>query len=1095
MKAIVRGSIGNAPALNIIMVAAIVVGLVCVRSLHRDTFPDFDLDVVMISVPYPGAAPEEVEEGICQKIEEAIRSVEGVKKVTSTAAEGMGSVNVELLSNVSNPDRVLNDIRSAVDRIPSFPEMAEDPEIRLAEMREPAIRVGVVGPDRRDEQSALDLRDVAEQVREDLLLLPEVSQVDLTGGREYQIDIEIDEDTLRSHGVSLGQLGDVVRRENHEMPGGTIRAKSQEVLVRGNNRRLTGEEIAELPLIAQPGGAVLRVKDLGLVRDEFVDTAAVSEIDGQPVLVLSIKRATTEDLLAMVDSVKEFVATAKVPEGYRLVTWADRSVEVRGRINLLLKNGIQGLIIVFLILAAFLELRLAFWIAVGIPFSLLASGAFLLFTGETLNMISMFAFIMALGIVVDDAIVVGENIYAHRQMGKSIRQAAFDGAVEVVPSVIASVSTTIIAFTPLLFVAGNMGKVVYLLPTVMISMLVVSLVESITILPCHLSHRDSLIFTLMDRVFFVFKWLVHLMRWINRIASSALAWFIERVYAPALGVAVANRSVFIAGCLSLFILSIGLVRAGVTPWVFFPKLDSFALQAAVTFPDGTPADVTDRWTKHIEDSFWRAAERLSLDDKPIAKTSYRSVGAQIGGRGHSAGPGAATAGGASHLGGVEIELVDASERDYHSDEIVALWREEVGRVPGVESLTFGGAAAGPGGAPIEFKLTANQQGIEHLDEVVEQCKAKLAEFPGVFDIVDDSLPGKFEFRLRVKPEAMAMGVRAADLAETVRATYYGQEVMRLQRGRHEVKLMVRYPREDRHSLAQFDDIRVRTVNGAEQPLTELAEVEVVRGYSKINRLDQLRSVTIKADVNESVGNASQVVRALKAEIMPELLRDRPGVRVRWEGQQEQQQESMQSMMFGFAIAVLAMFVLLAFEFKSYAQPLIILVIIPFGMIGAVAGHTILGLPLTIFSLFGVIALSGIVINDSIVLVDFVNNLRKSGLPTMEAVQQAGRRRFRPVMLTTITTVGGLTPILLETSFQAQMLIPMATSIAFGEIFATVLVLFLVPVLYSLYADGCRLLGVETSHGDDLSVGENDVPRRPELPLPDEIDMTPSGVSI
>ncbi len=1086
MKSLVRGSIKNGPALNIIMAAVILVGYVCVQSLHRDTFPDFDLDMVVISVPYPGAAPEEVEEGICQKIEEAIRTVEGVKKVTSTAAEGSGSVTVELLSDVSNSDRVLNDIRSAVDRIPSFPECAEDPEIRLAEIREPAIRVGVIGPTTDGEQAALQLRDVAEKVREDLLLLPEVSQVDLTGGREYQIDVEIDEDTLRAHGLSLREVGDAVRRENHELPGGTIRAKSQEVLLRGHNRRVTGEEIADLPLIAQPDGAVLRIRDLGTVRDEFVDTAAVSEIDGQPVLVLSVLRATTEDLLAMVDSVKEFVATTQLPEGYRLVTWADRSVEVRGRIELLLENGLQGLCVVFLILAALLQLRLAFWIALGIPFSLLASGAFLFFTGETLNMISMFAFIMALGIVVDDAIVVGENIFAHRQMGKPLRKAAYDGAIEVAPSVMASVSTTIIAFMPLLFVSGNMGKVVYLLPVVIISMLVASLLESLTILPCHLSHHDSLVFTLMDRVFYVFKWLVHLMRGINRVASSALDRFIRSVYAPLLGSVLANRSVFVAACISMLILSVGLVRVGITPWVFFPKLDSFALKASVTFPDGTPAEVTDRWTKHIEASFWRVADKLGQEDKPIAKTGYRTVGSKIAGRG----PGAATesrSSGASHLGGVEIELVDASEREHHSDGIVAMWREEVGRVPGVENLTFGGMAVGPGGDPIEFKLTANHQGIDSLDEVVEQCKARLGEFPGVFDITDDSLPGKFEFRLRVKPEAMAMGVRAADLAETVRATYYGQEVMRLQRGRHEVKLMVRYPREDRHTLTRFDDIRVRTTSGVEQPLTELAEVEVVRGYSEINRIDQLRSVTIKADVNESLGNASQIVGALKTDIMPEILRDRPGIRVRWEGQQEQQQDSLQSMMFGFIVAMLAMFVLLAFEFKSYAQPLIILAIIPFGTIGAIGGHAVLGLPLTIFSLFGVIALSGIVINDSIVLVDFINNLRRSGLSTRQAVRQAGIRRFRPVILTTTTTVGGLTPILMETSLQAQMLIPMATSIAFGEIFATILVLFLVPVLYSLYADASRLVVSETACFDDSLLEDTNVAGAHALPTPRDLD--------
>jgi multidrug efflux pump subunit AcrB len=765
---------------------------------------------------------------------------------------------------------------------------------------------------------------------------------------------------------------------------------------------------------------------------------------------------------------------------------------VRGRIDLLVKNGIQGLVIVFLILAAFLELRLAFWIALGIPFSLLASSAFLYFTGQTLNMISMFAFIMALGIVVDDAIVIGENIYAHRQMGKSFRRAALDGAVEVVPSVIASVATTVIAFMPLLFVAGIMGKIVCVLPTVIITMLVVSLGEAITILPCHLSHRDSLLLRAIYYVFYLFRWAVYLLSGLNWGASLVLAWFIETIYAPALRVVMANRSVFLAGCLATLILAVGLVRAGVTPWIFFPKIDSNSLQASVTFPDGTTADVTDRWTRHIEESFWRVAKRLEKEDGPIARSTYRTVGAQIGVRGPSSATSVST-GGASHLGGVEIELVDASERSVRSDQIVALWRKEVGLVPGIESLTFG-ETMGPGGAPVEFKVTANHRGLAHLDEVVEKCKEKLAEFPGVSDVTDDSLPGKWEFRVRVKPDAMAMGVRTADLAETVRAHYYGQEVMRLQRGRHEVKLMVRYPREDRHKLTRFDEIRVRTVDGAEQPLTELAEVDVVRGYSKITRIDQLRCVTVQADMDEDVGNAGDVVAALKNDVFPELLRDYPGVRIRWEGQQEQQQESMESMMVGFLVAILAMFVLLAFEFKSYAQPLIILVIIPFGMIGAVAGHAIQGLPITLFSVFGLVALSGIVINDSIVLVDFINHMRNSGMSLREAAVQAGQRRFRPVMLTTTTTVGGLTPILLETSFQAQMLIPMATSIAFGEIFATILVLFLVPVLYSLYGDAYDILGVETPHGEDISVEPDEAPCPAEIPLTHEFETTPDSVA-
>jgi multidrug efflux pump subunit AcrB len=1083
MKSIIRWAIANSPAMNIILVAGIVIGLFAVRAIRRDFFPEFDLDMITVSVPYPGASPEEVEEGICQKIEEAVRSVDGIKKINSTASEGNGAVMLELRSEVDNADRVLNDVRSAVDQIPSFPELAEDPDVKLTEMRETVLRVGVIGPDQRDEEAAVQLRAVAEQTREDLLMLPEVSRVDLSGGKDYQIDIEIPEETLRSYGVSLQQVASAVRRENFQMPGGTLRAESQEVLLRGHNRRLTGDEIAELPLITHPDGAVLRIGDVGTVRDAFTDLTAISEFNGRPVLVLSIQRSTTEDLLKMVDAVKAFAEDYELPAGYELVTWGDRSVEVRGRVNLLASNGLQGLAIVFILLAVFLDLRLAFWIALGIPFSLLMAGVFLYITGHTLNMISMFAFIMALGIVVDDAIVVGENIYAHRQMGKKYLQAAIDGAYEVVPSVIASVSTTMIAFAPLMFVSGMMGKIMYVMPLVIIAMLFVSLVESITILPCHLAHSDSLFFKLVYVIFFVFSWLAILAQKVNRAANRLLQAFVAYVYRPTLHGVLSYRSVFLSACVALLVLIFALIRSGIVPFAFFPKLDSNTLVASVSFPDGTPESVADETTRQIEQAFWDVNEELRAEGAAVGLMSYRVVGSQVADRGR---PGAApTTGGAANKGSVEVELFDAAQRTIKSQEIVGRWRDKVGRVPGAESLSFAARAHGPGGAPIEFKLTANRQGIAHLDEAVERVKDSLAGLKGVFDISDDSLPGKWEFRLRIKEEAMAMGVRVADLAETVRATYYGQEVMRLQRGRHEVKLMVRYPEEDRRSLAAFNDIRVRTDDGVERPLTELADVQVVRGYSTINRIDQLRCVTVTSDVDDPDGEglAQRHVMKLKEETLPEILADYPGINVRWEGQQEQQAESFRSMGIGFIVALLAIYVLLSFEFKSYLQPLLILAIIPFGIIGAVIGHMILEIPLTIFSMFGIVALTGIVINDSIVLVDFINHRRAEGMSVREAVVESGSRRLRPVMLTTLTTVGGLMPIMLEKSFQAQFLIPMAASIAFGVLFATILVLYFVPVLYSLYGS---LTGVTPwSPGP----GEGDKQDLPGPPPPPHVEAT------
>ncbi len=1040
-------AIRNSPAMNILMVAVLVVGFLSFAGMQRESFPSFDIDTILVTFPYPGAAPQEVEEGICQKVEEAVRSLEGVKKVTSVASEGSGSVVLELDSDVKSPDRILDEVRAEIDRIPSFPEEAEDPEIRRVTVRRSAIRVGVIGPEDAGPSGELALREYAERVRDDLLQLDGVTQVDLIGARDYQIDIEIAESTLREHGLSLRGVAETVRRENRELPAGTLRGSSQEVLLRGNNRRTTGEGVAELPLISQENGAVLTVGDLGVVRDEFTDTASLAEINGRPAIALSVERSSEEDMLRMVDAVKQYAATAVPPPGYGLTTWSDQTVEVRGRLNLLYENALLGLCIVFFLLIFFLDLRLAFWVAMGIPFAVLGSAAYLYFADASLNMISMFAFVMALGIVVDDAIVVGENIYAHHQMGKPLRRAAADGAAEVMPSILTSVGTTIVAFTPMLFVSGVMGKFMAVMPAAVIAMLIASLFESLTILPAHLAHRDGALFKFIGTVLYAFRWLVPPIHKANEFAGRVLKRFIETVYVPVLRASLHNRVVAVSGLAALLIAATGLVRSGIVPFVIFPKLDGNTIAASVAFPDGTPEAITRTTTARLEAAFWAVNERLSPSGQSLGQTSFRVVGSQLANTDPAAGQANTSSG--SHLGSVELELLDTEQREMSSEQIVAAWREEVGEVPGAETLSIAARAVGPQGIPIEFKLLAPPEETDKLEEVVELCKDKLETFPGVFDISDDSIPGKWEYRFRIKPSAIAMGVRTADLAETVRAAYYGEEVMRVQRGRHEVKIMVRYPREDRRRLAALDELRVRTGDGIERPITELAEIEIVRGYSELNRLDQRRSITVSADVDEAVANARNIVAFLRTEFLPEVLRDYPGVQVRWEGQQEQTEESISSLFRGFGVAILVMFVLLSFELKSYWQPLLILLVIPFGAIGAIAGHALLGMPLTMFSMFGLVGLTGIVVNDSIVLVDFINARVRSGMPLNEALIEAGRRRFRPVMLTTVTTIGGLLPILLETSLQAQILIPMATSIAFGEVFATVVVLGLVPVGYSI----------------------------------------------
>jgi len=1050
MRSLISWTVGNMPAMNTLVVAILIVGAMSFAGMRREVFPEFELEIILVNVPYPGATPEEVEEGICQKVEEACRSVSGIKKLTSVAQEGVGFCIFELDSGTKNVQKVLSEIRSEVERIPSLPELAEDPKVEQITLRNPAIKVGVLAPQVAGGVSESELRDVAELVRDDLLALPAVSAANLQGARDYEIDIEISERMLRKYGLSLRNVADIVRRENLELPGGTIRGESGEILLRGKNKRYVGDEIATLPLVTLPDGLVLTVGDLGTVRDAFADITATNQINGRQGMVVSIDRSSGEDLLAMTEAVNAYVAKVSLPQGYEIVTWADQSIDVRDRLEMLVNTGTQGLLIVFVILSLFLNLKIAFWVALGIPFCMLGAGGLMFLTDQTLNMLSMFAFLMAIGIVVDDAIVVSDNIERHRRLGKKLVAAAIDGTAEVAPSVVSSVTTTVITFLPLCFVSGVMGKFIAVMPFAFITALIMSLGESLLVLPGHLSHEKGLIFTVLGWLLFPFRVFLPALNWLQKGCDRSLQWVVQNCYRPLLDLALANRLSTMAVALSVLMMAVALVRSGVTPFSLFPKIDANRLLAKVTFPDGTPSTVTDKATKRIEQAAFQTGQKLSQSGDSIVRLVHRSVG-QVAAQGE-VGPDARVSG--SHVGAVAIELVDGESRDVTSEQFISDWRLAAGSFPGVESLVFKTENIGPGGKAVEFKLLARSdpEAVRQLEEAVERCKEWLAQYPGVIDIDDDSHPGKWEYQIRVKPEAEAMGVSLADLAGTVRASYYGEEVMRLQRGRHEVKLMVRYPQEERRSVATLNDVRVTSPDGVKRPLDELAEIEIKRGYSEINRLSQKRSITVVADIDvaKSSLTSGQITGDMEKRLMPDLLAEYPLVSVRWEGEQEQTQESLRSLGVGFIVALFAMFVLLTMEFKSYFQPLLIIAIIPFGCAGAVFGHALLGMPLTIFSMFGLVALAGVVVNDSIVLIDFINHRVRSGMPLFESLREAGRLRFRPVFLTSVTTIGGLFPLMTETSFQAQFLVPMATSLVFGLAATTLIVLVLVPVMYSFF---------------------------------------------
>lgn len=1067
----IRWAVRNAPAMNLMTFGLILMGTFCILTMRKEVFPEFELEIILVSVPYPGASPDEVEEGICQKVEEACQSIAGVKKMTSIARESGGFLVIELESSVKDVQKILNEVRSEIDQIPSFPELAEDPDVKQITFRAPAIAVGITGPPIDSPDAEKQLREIAESVRNELLQQPPyygdnfvlnalttifpaketggISTANIASAKQMEIDVEISEETLRKHGLTLRQVADVIRKENLEIPAGSIKTPNQEMVVRGKNKYSEGHEIAKIKVISMPNGDIMTVGDLGSVQDGFEDRVRINEINGKPGLVISIEKTTEEDLMTVVGTVKNYIKNKKMPQGYELTYWADQSIDVQDRIDLLVENGSQGLLVVFFVLALFLEFRLAFWVAVGIPVSIVGSALILVAFGQTLNMLTLFSFLLTLGIVVDDAIVISENVFAKRQQGMSLLRAAIEGTAEVIPSVFSSVFTTVIAFVPLFFVTGIMGKFIAVMPLTVIAMLVISLLEATFVLPSHLAHENNLFMRILGFVLWPFSFVMHGMNWLNKRASWLMQATVDRFYGPLVDWCLSSKPIVIATLLGLVVLTAGLVAGGFIPFVFFPKLDSRSIEGAISFPDGTSPMQADMVTLRLREAIYELDEaEKKRSGKGFIDTVQRTVGSMSGSQ--SLGANGVTEGG--HVGTVKVALVDAALRELTSEEIIRMWREKVGTVVGADMLRYASESMGPGGKAIEFKLLAKKAHYDQLQAAVEECKQTLNGMASVFDVEDDSRPGKAELQVKIKEEGKSLGVSLDELTRTLRASFYGEEVQRLQKGRNEVKLMVRYPESERKSLENLKEIRIRTSDGIERPITELADITIGQGESEIQRIDQMRAITVLADVDVVSGNAETARTAFQKKFNDEIRKKYPDVFIRWEGEKQQQMESMTSMMVGFAVAMVVMYIWLALEFGSYLQPLLIMVIIPFGFVGALFGHLVVGISFGFFSMFGLIALSGVVVNDSIVLLDFINTKRREGMGIRESIVESGKQRFRAVWLTSLTTMGGLLPMIFETSFQAQVLIPMAVSLCFGILFSTVLVLIMMPILYEMYAN-------------------------------------------
>ncbi|MEJ2363384.1 MAG: efflux RND transporter permease subunit [Deltaproteobacteria bacterium] len=1013
---------GHSVTANLLMFVFLVGGLILGLRIKKEVFPDFELDMVNITVPYPGASPEEIERGIILAIEEAILDLEGIKKVTSSAEEGVARVTAEIQEG-EDIQAIAQDIKNEVDRITSFPEEAEEPQVVIAKRKRFVVSLALYG-----NESERVLRELAEVVRDRFLQNPAITQVELVGVRPLEISIEIPQNTLRTYNLTLGEVAQRIRQASVELPGGAIKSESGDILVRIKDRRDYGREFAQIPIVTTQDGTQVLLEDIASIRDGFEETDNFATYNGKQAVLIEVYRVGDQTPTSVSQAVREQLAVINsqvLPKGVALESRYDRSDIYQQRMDLMLTNGYLGLSLVFILLAIFLEARLAFWVSLGIPVSFLGSFLILPVFGVSINLVSMFAFIVTLGIVVDDAIVVGENIYYHQQAGIPWFEAAVKGAREIAMPVTFSVLTNMVAFMPMFFVPGFMGKVFKQIPIVVISVFSISLIESLLILPAHLGHHKE-----RNRSG-VFAWLHNSQQRFSRFFTR----MVQTRYGPFLDRALRYRYVTVSIGLAVLMITAGYIKSGRMGFELFPKVESDYAKVTAVLPFGS------------------AFQKTATVQEKLVSVAQKVV-EENGGDRLSEGIFAVIT---DNQAEVRLYLTPPGERPISTAKVAELWRTEVGAMPGLESIKFESDAGGPGrGAAISIELS-------HRDvSVLERASGELAEalafYPEAVDIDDGFSPGKHQLDFQITPEGRSLGLTSQEVARQVRHAYYGAEALRQQRGRNEVKVMVRLPRDERTSEYNLEEMILRTPAGSEIPLREAVNVKRGRAYTTIDRRDGRRIVTVTADVRPR-SKAGLILSSVKSEILPELQRKYPGLTFSFEGRQADTRESTQSLLRGLMMAVLVIFAMLAVPFNSYIQPVIIMISIPFGIVGAVIGHLLMGYSLSVMSLFGVVALSGVVVNDSLVLIDFANRKRKAGMVGHQAVREAGIHRFRPILLTSLTTFGGLAPMIFETSRQARFLIPMAVSLGFGIMFATLITLLLVPCLYLMVEDIKSLFGI------------------------------------
>lgn len=1041
-----RFSVQNPVAVNLLMALIIVAGAYYGFTLVRELFPNSQPEQISVSIAYPGAAPGDIEKSVTRRLEREIEDVEGIDEIRSAVLEGVSLTIVELDDGVDQ-DAVLNDIRGEVDKVtPKLPTDAEEPALDLIRPYFPVISLVVYG----DVEEAR-LREAARDLRDELLDLDEVSRVVETGVRKPEIQIEILPEKLEEYGLSFEEVGRSLGNLNLDLPGGVLENRGGNIGVRTVGEESRALDWEDHVVLARPDGSALRLRDLGRVRETFEEKVERGRYAGKPAVLLTVLKTPEEDAIAISDAVKAFIEDrpTRLGEALRLGYVSDLSRFIAQRLDLMLRNAKFGLVLVLIALALFLELRVAFWVAVGLPVSFLGTFILMHFMGASINLISLFALIVVLGLLVDDAIVIGENIFTKLREGMPVKEAAIYGANEVAVPVVAAVTTTIVAFLPLAFIEGNIGTFMRQLPIVVIAALSVSLVEAFLILPAHLAHEPrarrlpAFFATISDRVV--------------AMRSALFETTMPALYERFLRLVLHWRYLSLAVVTCAAMLVVGLVAGGFVPFVFIQESDAETLNIDIEMVAGTPEERTLEVIDRLEKMVMEAPEVGSV---------FSVLGASFTDRGRQTPADPAT------VGQITIELLPAEERENRklrsSDLLLAEWRGRSADIGGVNKLSFVARSGGPQGSDIELRVKGDD--FDALRSAVEWIEDELRGYRGVHELQDDLDLGKLEVRIALRDDARELGLSTRDVASQVRHALFGFEIQELQTELEEVKVRALLPEAARRNISDLAALKIVTPEGKRVPIQEVARLETQRGYATLARVDGDRAFTIKAEVDDAKANVNDVTNKL-VEAMTGIEHRFPGVSVSFEGVKKQTTESFGSLKWGFPAALLMIYMIIAILFRSYVQPVIVMLAIPFAFIGAIFGHWVTGNPFTILSMIGSVALAGIVVNDSLILVDFTNRARRLGASAFEAVVAGGRSRLRAILLTSITTICGLAPLMLERSFQAKFMIPMAVAIVFGLAFATVLTLFILPCAYCVFEDvvrivtGRRMIG--EGEGEDL----------------------------